>query len=329
MDDKTARQRDFFANRILKRFKHLKKWAKREDIDCFRIYNKDIPEVPLSVDWYSGYLHIFLYERPYEKSDAEESEWLETMKSAAAESLGIPHAKVFTKMRKRQRGDDQYEKIGERKFEIEIREGPCRFLVNLSDYLDSGLFLDHRITRTMIREQSKNARFLNLFCYTGSFSVHALSGGAESAVSVDLSNTYLDWARRNCALNGYPEGPSCRFVRNDARAFLRGEAKAGSKYDIIVLDPPTFSNSKMARDDFDVNRDWPQIVRESCAVLASGGTLYFSTNSRRFKMDPALADFAAIEDITEKTIPPDFKNTKIHQCFRIYLAEIQFPVEGS
>lgn len=333
-------QTEFFANRIAKRYKHLRKWAKRTGVSCYRLYDGDIPEIPLAVDIYEDtYLRVFLYERPYEKPEDEELLWLESMLSAASLTLSIPRNHIFSKMRKRQRGDAQYEKEDTSGFFYTVTECGLQFIVNLSDYIDTGLFFDHRPTRSLVRSESKGKRVLNLFCYTGSFSVYAASGGAAEITSVDLSKTYLEWAEKNMALNGFAAANSTvhsntdspspyQFIRSDVSEFLQSAKTKISinkmkKWDIIILDPPTFSNSKKTENDLDINRDWQSLVNNCIDILADEGTLYFSTNScrLRFSTDAVLEAHPSmhmhISDISEQTIPEDFRNQKIHRCWKI------------
>jgi 23S rRNA G2069 N7-methylase RlmK/C1962 C5-methylase RlmI len=320
MTDKDREQAEYFRNRVLKNEKRLRRWARKEGAGAIRLYDRDIPEVPLSLDRYGwGFeasLVMALYERPYEKDEAEEDAWLELMAGSAAEALGSDPAKVHVKTRKRQRGLEQYERSdGDASAELWVEEGGLAFLINLSDYLDTGLFLDHRPTRAMVRAESAGRDVLNLFSYTGSFSVYAAAGGARSVASVDLSNTYLAWAERNLGRNGF-SGPSFPLVRADVRAFLADAAREGRRWDLIVADPPTFSNSKMSEADFDVNRDWPELLSSCAAILAPGGRLYFSTNSRRLKWEAERAPLPW-EDITEESLPPDFRDRKAHRCWRL------------
>ena len=260
-------------------------------------------------------LSISLYERPYEKDEAEEASWLGLMAESAAAALGVAPELVFARTRRRMRGDSQYERLGTGKAERVVREGGLSFIVNLSDYLDTGLFLDHRPARAMVRAESAGKRVLNLFAYTGSFTVYAASGGAAEATSVDLSNTYLDWAERNLLLNGF-SGPAFPLVRAEVRAFLAAAARKGERWDLIVADPPTFSNSKASPEDFDVNRDWLDLVESCAALLSPGGVLYFSSNSRRLPFDPSRVSLPC-EDITEKSLPPDFRDRRAHRAWRI------------
>jgi 23S rRNA G2069 N7-methylase RlmK/C1962 C5-methylase RlmI len=236
------------------------------------------------------------------------------MVAAAAKALGVEPAKVFCKRRSRQRGTSQYEKLDERQAEIVANEGNLRFLVNLSDYLDTGLFLDHRITRGMVRDEARSAHVLNLFCYTGSFTVYAAAGGAKSTTSVDLSNTYLDWARRNLELNGFGSRRH-RLVHQDVLTFLQRDTGGG--YDLAVVDPPTFSNSKSAQRDWDVQRHHGELLNLLIARMRGGGIIYFSTNSRRFRLDEQGINAPEVRDITRQTLPDDFRNQRIHKVFRI------------
>lgn len=327
MTEKDRREAEYLANRLAKNDKHLRRWARREGVFAYRLYDRDIPEIPLAIDRYEdreGELSLVmaLYERPYEKEEGAETEWLSLMAGAAGGALDVPLERVFAKTRRRMRGDAQYERLGSAAAERVVEEGGLSFLVNLSDYLDTGLFLDHRPLRARVRAEAAGKRVLNLFSYTGSFSVYAASGGAASVSSVDLSNTYLAWARRNLEANGF-SGPAYPAIKSEARAFIAAEARRGSAWDLIVLDPPTFSNSKASEEDFDLNRDWPSLLGAALGLLAPGGTLYFSTNSRQLKWAPELLEAlgASAEDISEESVPPDFRNRKIHRAWRIRRGE--------
>lgn len=336
---KTADQALMLANRLKKRFRHLGKWARRTGAGAFRLYDRDIPEIPLALDWYDGALAGALYKRPYEKNQAAEGRWLDAMKAAAAETLGIDAGGIFLKYRERQRGFAQYEKVGGRHFVKEIAEGGLVFKVNLSDYLDTGLFLDRRLTRALVRAEAAGRRVLNLFSYTGSFSVYAAAGGAASTDSVDLSNTYLEWAGENFALNGFqaelagaqalfsadslsPRGAgkavSHRLIRTDALAFLRRAADVRRRWDLIILDPPAFSNSKKMKSDLDLRRDYTDLIARCLALLSPGGKLWFTSGARQLKarsaeLEAALAvDFpgVTVTDIGNKTVDEDFRGRK-------------------
>lgn len=326
--DKTSYQAELFSNRLIKRYKHLRKWAKRNNISCYRLYDRDIPEIPLVVDLFESatdfpgetgviYLQIALYERPYDKPEDEEASWLTAMTHSASYALAIPEDRIILKTRKKQHGESQYERISDKHIQFVVKENNQHFQINLSDYLDTGLFFDHRPLREYIRSIAKDKTVLNLFCYTGSFSVYAASGKARIVDSVDLSTKYLDWAKRNMELNGFSKNEAYSYYACDVYTFLTLQANKDKKYDIIILDPPTFSNSKKTTTTLDINRDWAELVNLCIAHLTPEGTLFFSTNSRRLAFDDKLLKNAISIDITEKTIPEDFRNQKIHRCWEI------------
>lgn len=315
LSPKAREQAEIFRARLTKRAKHLRRWPAR-GITCYRLYDRDVPEVPLAVDRYEDFLHIAEYERPHERTLAEHADWLDLMTRTAAEVMEIPVSHVFLKRRERQRGTSQYERLGEQQKIIEVSEGGLKFQVNLSDYLDTGLFLDHRITRSMVRDSAAGKRFLNLFGYTGSFTVYAAAGGARSTTTVDLSNTYLDWAATNLRLNGFT-GREHHFFRSDAVKFLFNHAP-GVHYDLAVVDPPTFSNSKSTEDVWDVQRDHVPLLKALFPLMSPGGVIYFSTNFRRFKLaEDELARDVTIREISRQTVPEDFRNERIHRCWRL------------
>ena len=308
-----------FRRRLAKRFKHLSKWARRQGIEAFRIYDRDIPEVPLVIDWYAGWLHAAEYERPHERTEIEHEVWLSRMIEAAAAELGVPPNQAFLKARRRQRAGGQYEKVGQQQTLLTVQEGGLAFEVNLSDYLDTGLFLDHRQTRAQVRKEAQGKRFLNLFSYTGSFSVYAAAGGAAETTSVDLSNTYLDWTRTNLAANGFKDAGRHRTVRDEARGFLEHRARRGEPpFDLVVVDPPTFSRSAKSDTPWDVERDHGGLLELVAKNLAPGGVVYFSTNFRRFHLaEEHVAASYTIREITRQTIPEDFRNERIHRAWRL------------
>ncbi len=310
-----------FRRRLAKRFKHLSKWARRQNIEAFRVYDRDIPEIPLAIDWYAGWLHAAEYDRPHERSEIEHDVWLDRMMEAAASELGVAPGRSFLKARRRQRGTSQYEKVGEQKDMLTVREGDLSFEVNLSDYLDTGLFLDHRTTRSLVRAEASGKRMLNLFCYTGAFSVYAAAGGAKETVSVDLSNTYLDWTRTNLAKNGFTDAGRHRTVRDEARAFLLHRARRGeSPFDLVVVDPPTFSRSAKSDVPWDIERNHAELLGLVADNLAPDGVVYFSTNFRRFHLDTeSLPARYAIREVTARTIPEDFRDRRPHRAWRMVL----------
>ena len=308
-----------FRRRLAKRFKHLSKWARRQQFEAFRVYDRDIPEIPLVIDWYAGWLHAAEYERPHERTDIEHDVWLDKMIEAAALELGVPPTQTFLKMRRRQRDGGQYEKVDQRQTVFSVKEGELSFEVNLSDYLDTGLFLDHRQTRAMVRGEAEGKRMLNLFCYTGSFSVCAAAGGAKETVSVDLSNTYLEWTRTNLSMNGFKDAGRHRIVRDEARAFLEHRALRGEPpFDLVVVDPPTYSRSARSETPWDIERDHADLLDLVAKNLVPGGVVYFSTNFRRFHLaEERLSALYTFREITNRTIPEDFRNQRIHRAWRL------------
>jgi len=310
------------ANRLRKNLKELGRWARREGVDCYRLYDADMPEYAVAVDLYQGeqrWLHVQEYEAPASIDPAKARARLREALAVLPEVLEIPPEQMFFKVRRRQKGAGQYEKQAQEAQFFEISEGGLRFRVNFADYLDTGLFLDHRLTRALVRELAPGRDLLNLFAYTGTASVYAAAGGARSTTTVDMSNTYLDWARRNMALNGF-SGAAHRFVQADCLAWLQDQARdaRAPRFGLIFLDPPTHSRSKRMQGDFDVQRDHVGLIRDAVALLAEGGELIFSNNFRKFRLDrDALADLH-VEDITAKTIPRDFaRNPRIHNCWRV------------
>ena len=303
-----------FANRLQKNLKQLSKWAKREGVECYRVYDADMPEYSMAIDLYHDWVHVQEYAAPKSIDPEKASARLFDALAAIPQALNIDKSRVVIKRRERQSGTKQYERQSAQGKFTEVNEGGVKLLVNLTDYLDTGLFLDHRPMRLRIQKEAAGKRFLNLFCYTATASVHAAKGGARSTTSVDLSKTYLDWARRNLSLNGFSD--KNRLEQGDVMAWLEASR---DEYDLIFIDPPTFSNSKRMEGVFDVQRDHVQLLDLAMARLAPGGVLYFSNNFRRFKLDEeAVAEFASCEDITAQTIPPDFeRNPRIHRCWRL------------
>jgi len=303
-----------FANRIRKNRKRLASWVKREQVECYRLYDADMPEYAVAVDMYGKQVHVAEYQAPRGVDPQAAERRMDEIRAALPAALNVPADAIAYKKRRRQRGSQQYEKQASRGELLDVKEGRARLLVNLHDYLDTGLFLDHRPLRLRIAREAEGKDFLNLFCYTGSATVHAALGGARSTMSVDMSNTYLGWLRKNLAHNGLDETRNL-MVKADCMPWL---AEQGGRYDLVLLDPPSFSNSKAMQDSFDVQSDHAELVRAAMGVLRENGQLYFSNNRRGFKLDTALQTQFVCKDITSKTLDPDFqRNHKIHCCWSI------------
>jgi len=348
MQDRIDLQAQMLANRLQKRFRHLKKWAGRTGAGAFRLYDRDIPEIPLVLDFYGDFtakaecvnikdaaLSGALYKRPYEKDEADETQWLSAMKESAASALGIEIGNVYLKQREKQRGASQYEKINRARVEKIISEGGLKFEINLSDYLDTGLFIDRRLLREMIRAESAGKKVLNLFSYTGSFSVYAAAGGAASTDSVDLSNTYLNWAKENFALNGFSAEISKKsfaanctnqheLIRADVLEFIKSEAAGKKRWDLIIVDPPAFSNSKKMTGNFDLNRDLIELLSDCSRLLSPGGKIFVSINMKRSapqaeELEAGLSSSAAVNvrvtELGKKLEDEDFKGRKLPKTF--------------
>ncbi len=305
-----------FAGRLSKNYKHYAKWAKRSGLEAWRVYDRDVPQFPLIIDIYGERVHLQEYDTGWQIGDDEYADWMQSVQQAISEVTGVPAEKIALKARRRQKGDSQYEKTGREGEDFVVAEQGQRFWVNLDAYLDTGLFLDHRNTRKRVREEAAGKRFLNLFAYTGSFTVYAAAGGALSSETVDLSNTYQAWSRRNFELNGLDLAKHV-LIRDDVFQYLEDAAFAGKQFDLIVMDPPSFSNSKKMQDELDVQRDHVKLVDGAMRLLAPGGVLYFSNNLRSFELSPLLVQDYDVRDISKQSVPEDFRNKKIHQCWRI------------
>ncbi|WP_416423330.1 bifunctional 23S rRNA (guanine(2069)-N(7))-methyltransferase RlmK/23S rRNA (guanine(2445)-N(2))-methyltransferase RlmL [Pseudomonas sp. App30] len=302
-----------FANRLQKNLKQLGKWARREKVDCYRVYDADMPEYALAIDLYHDWVHVQEYAAPKSIDPEKAQARLFDALAAIPQALGIDKSRVIIKRRERQSGTKQYERQSAQGQFTEVQEGGIKLLVNLTDYLDTGLFLDHRPMRLRIQREAAGKRFLNLFCYTATASVHAAKGGARSTTSVDLSKTYLDWARRNLSLNGFSD--KNRLEQGDVMAWLAANRE---EYDLIFIDPPTFSNSKRMEGVFDVQRDHVELLDLAVARLAKDGVLYFSNNFRKFQLDEHLGERYQVEEISAQTLDPDFaRNSKIHRAWKI------------
>ena len=303
-----------FSNRLQKNLKRLKKWARKEGISSYRLYDSDMPEYNVSIDFFENkWLHVHEYSPPG-TVDAKMAETrFREIVSALPQVLNVDKRFIFYKNRKRQKGKSQYEKIASSGEFFTMQEGGNRFLVNFTDHLDCGIFLDSRVTRELIRKLAKGKRFLNLFCYTGTATVYAADGGAQTTTSVDHSNTYLSWAGKNMSLNGF-SGKNHQFFKADCQAWLKAD---NHLYDLIFLDPPTFSNSKTSRD-FDIQTFHPELIRLAASRLNKNGIIFFSNNYRRFKMKyEELTEFV-IENISSGTVPYDFNRSKhIHNGWKL------------
>ena len=302
-----------FANRLRKNLKRMEKWRRRESIECYRVYDADMPEYAVAVDCYGNAVHVSEYAAPSSVDDNAAQKRLSEVMDACAQVFEVPVERIALKERRRQRGSAQYERRAPKGETLEVREGQAKVLVNLHDYLDTGLFLDHRPVRLDIAARAKGKRFLNLFCYTAVASVHAGLGGARYTMSVDMSHTYLRWARQNLSLNGLSEIRH-RTEQGDARRWLEA---CEDEYDLILLDPPTFSNSKRMDDVLDTQRDHPWLIEQAMRCLSKEGLLIFSTNKRGFELDVSLSERYAVEDRCQWSLDEDFKRRSkpIHYCW--------------
>ena len=309
-----------FANRLKKNLRTLGQWARREGLSCYRLYDADIPEYAAAVDLYGDWVHVQEYSPPYSVDPRQAALRLQEILAVLASELHCPEDHLVLKRRERQRGGSQYNKVADAADFLTVEEQGVKLLVNLRDYLDTGLFLDHRNTRALIRKEASGRRFLNLFAYTGTATVYATLGGARSTTSVDMSRTYLDWAKRNLEINGI-HGRQHALVQADCLEWLAEHRK---RYDLIFLDPPTYSRSKRMQADFDVQRDHVDLLTRTLSLLDRDGTLLFSSNRRGFKLDVDALQQAVpgirCEDITTATLPRDFQRKPlIHHCWKITL----------
>jgi 23S rRNA (cytosine1962-C5)-methyltransferase len=305
-----------FRNRLAKVFRHISKTAKRQLISCYRIYDYDLPEFPFCIELYDDKIYLAEYKKRFEMADKEHAEWLQGCLAIISETINIPIGKIYLRQRQRKEGrEGQYEKLNDAQEFFVVRESGLQFKVNLTDYLDTGLFLDHRITRSMIRDESKNKKVLNLFCYTGSFSVYAADGGAASVSSVDLSKTYLNWAEENFALNHFSDSTKYHFVHADVKQYL--DELPEDFFDMVVMDPPTFSNSKRMIDFLDIQRDHVELINRTLRCMKKEAVLYFSNNLKSFQLDAGKIKASAIKDITKATTPFDFQGKLFRWCYRI------------
>ena len=305
-----------FENRLLKVYKHKSKLARRQNVSCYRVYDHDLPEFPFSIELYSSNIYMAEYLRRHGMEEEEHDAWLQDCLQIISSVIGIHSDNIFVRERRRMnhRSDQQYEKIGLQKEYFTVEENGLSFLVNLTDYVDTGLFLDHRITREMLRKEAAGKRVLNLFCYTGSFSVYASSGKASCITSVDLSKTYLKWAEDNFEVNQFSKKEHS-FVHADVKQYLK-TLQPGS-FDLVIMDPPTFSNSKRMKDFLDIQRDHAELLNDVLKATTDNGVVYFSTNLSSFVLESNSIEAASIKDITKATTPFDFEGKLKRWCYRI------------
>ena len=302
-------------NRLQKNQRRLKGWLKKSGVSCYRLYDADIPEYAAAIDIYEQRIYVQEYAAPSSIEARVATQRFETIKRAVKEFAGDRFAKVYYKERRRQKGDSQYQRLNDESSDsVVVNEGRARFEVNLSDYLDTGLFLDHRPVRQLVGELASGKSLLNLFCYTASATVQAALAGAKSSLSIDMSNTYLDWAQRNFELNSLSASKH-KLLRADCLKWLEEDSQS---FDVIFLDPPTFSNSKKMESVLDVQRDHPELIRQAMAKLNPEGTLVFSNNFRKFKLDELTSRQFSCENITQQTLDSDFeRNPRIHNVWLI------------
>lgn len=310
---KLSENAQMFANRLQKNMTHLKKWAKRAGVSCYRIYDADLPEYAYAIDCYDNYAVLQEYAAPSSIPPHKVQQRNLDVLQVVPEVLGIPPSHLVIKQRRQQKGKNQYQKVDKTHHAMTVQEGHAKFKVNLFDYLDTGLFLDHRPLRLKFAGLSQGTRFLNCFCYTATASVHAALAGAITT-NVDMSNTYLQWAKDNFKLNNLDPSRH-QFIQFDCMEWLM---LSRDQFDVIFLDPPSFSNSKRMKATLDIQRDHVALIKSAMRLLAEGGALYFSTNFKKFKLSAEISDKFLVQDITNETIDEDFKrNKRIHQCFVI------------
>ncbi|MBQ7529247.1 class I SAM-dependent methyltransferase [bacterium] len=301
------------ANHLHKMYKHYGKWARRQGITCFRLYNHDIPEYPLIVDYYEGYVAIWASKRTRDVTSEERENFLRESLSEIVAGLEIGLEKIFLK--DRHPGGQYRRQADKREGRFFVQEGGLKFKVDLGSYHDTGLFLDHRQTRALVAQEAPGKSFLNLFCYTGSFTVYASQAGARNTVSVDLSKRYLDWAEENLLLNNLGDKDNT-LIEDDVMLWLKDTISAGEKFDLIVCDPPTFSNSKSTASILDIQRDHKFLIESCLQLLPPGGSLYFSTNKRNFTLAEIDSVNFTSKEITSQTVPNDFRDSSPHRVWR-------------
>ena len=303
---------ELLSNRVKKRFSHLHKKFKKQNIDCFRLYDWDIPEIRAVVDWYAGHVMVGEYMR-WQTGEV----WLPFMANAVAQALKVAPENVH--VRRRQTGTEgkpRYSKIASKGKRFEVHERDLKFWVNLDDFLDAGLFSDHRDTRQLIGKMAEGKDFLNLFAYTGAFTCAAAFGGAKTTTTVDRSATYLDWAQDNLKLNGLWASKH-QLVQNDVHIFLDKAYRLGKRFNLALIDPPSFFQDSGLKVSFDINRDHPQLIRQVLKLMLPGSTVLFSTNHQRFEPNLETPLVKNLMELTPKTIPEDYRNRQIHRCWKM------------
>lgn len=310
--EQTKYHAEILANRVKKNFRHLSKRFKKQNIDCFRLYDWDIHEVRAVVDWYAGHVVVGEYVRWQTGPD-----WLAQMAKAVGEALGVAPSQVHVRRRQtRPETGPRYRKLGFEGERFEVRERNLRFWVNLNDYLDTGLFSDHRDTRVIVGKLAQGKDFLNLFAYTGAFTCAAAAGGARSTVTVDRSETYLDWARDNLKLNGLA-GPRHTFIQSDAGKYLDCATRDGRRFTLAFVDPPSFFQDKSEIVSRDINHAHPELIRKVLKVMHPGSEVFFSTNHQFFQPKLDNLPVTDLVELTTKTIPEDYRNRHVHRCWRM------------
>ena len=318
-DQQTSEHALMFANRLKKNYKHLKKWARKNDVSCYRVYDADIPQYAVAIDKYEHWVHVQEYQAPKTIDKQKAFLRINDVIDVVADILETKQQNVVLKVRKKQEGSSQYQKQDKKEYTNTVTENGLKFIINMYDYIDTGLFLDHRATRSLVKKLAKDRSFLNLFAYTGSVTVYAAAGGAVSTTTVDMSNTYLNWAQENMALNGYAGNVYTenrhKFIREDCLKWLKQAIDENQKYQLIFVDPPTFSNSKKMDTSLDINRDHAALLSGCLALLEDDGQIVFSTNAKSFKFDESLRDDCLIKEITTQTTTEDFRRKPLHRCW--------------
>jgi len=308
-----------FANRLKKNYKHLKKWARKNDVSCYRVYDADIPQYAVAIDKYDNWVHVQEYQAPKTVDKNKAFLRINDVIDVVADILETKQQNVVLKVRKKQAGTSQYQKQDKKDYTTTVTENGLRFIINMYDYIDTGLFLDHRATRQLVRKLANKRSFLNLFAYTGSVTVYAAAGGATTTTTVDMSNTYLNWAKENMAINGFSDNAYSasqhKFVREDCLKWLQQAIDEAKKYQLIFIDPPTFSNSKKMDTSLDINRDHVALLSGCLALLEDDGQIIFSTNAKSFKLDESLSEDCFIREITAQTTTEDFRRKPLHRCW--------------